>query len=197
MLSWVQAFSYPAVFALLAATGVGLPVSEELILLAGGWLAAGEGANLPVMFAVGYAGLLTADGLLFHIGKRLGPRAAQHRWVGRLLRPSRVAWAARHFDHHGALTVFTARFLPGLRAPTFLLAGMSGMSARRFLVADGLAGLVTAPVVIYLGYRFGPQVVDELRSGGKYLLLGIALVLATVLIARRLIRLKLFQPRPQ
>lgn len=188
MINWVEAFSYPAVFLLLLGTGVGAPVSEDLILLTAGWVASTGRATLSFMLLAAYVGILCADGLLFRIGRTLGPKATQHRWVGRLLKPSRVAWAAKHFDSHGALTVFIARLLPGVRTPSFLLAGISGMSPGRFLLADALGALITVPLLVLLGFRFGGTVLEQVRSVSKGLLVIVVVVVAMALAARWLWR---------
>lgn len=191
MLEWVRLFSYPAVFLLLAATGVGAPVSEDLVMLAGGALAAAGGAKLPLMMATAAAGVLSADGLLFRIGRAIGPRALASRRLSRLLTPRRVEWVRRHLARHGALTVFAARFLPGMRVPTFLLAGMGGLPARTFLLADGLGVLLYAPLMTYVGFRFGLAVFARVRAAGSYAVLGaVALVLAVIAVAMARRRLR-------
>lgn len=49
--------------------------------------------------------------------------------------------------------LFVARFLPGLRSPIFLTAGMTRrIPFWRFLLLDGLAALISVPVWVYLGY---------------------------------------------
>jgi membrane protein DedA with SNARE-associated domain len=50
--------------------------------------------------------------------------------------------------------VFLARFLPGLRAPAFLLAGTMHMAFWRFVLMDVLASLIFVPVLCGLGYLF-------------------------------------------
>ena len=50
-----------------------------------------------------------------------------------------------------------ARFIPGLRSPIFLTAGMSGkVSFWQWLIMDGLAALISVPIWIYLG-DFGAE----------------------------------------
>ena len=56
LVDWIGRFSYPAVYLLLCACGVGAPLSEDLIVLAGGVLAAKGGALLWPMAAVAWAG---------------------------------------------------------------------------------------------------------------------------------------------
>lgn len=184
ILGWVATFSYPAVWVLLVGAGLGLPVSEEWVLLAGGGVAA-RGGSLVLMIATGWLGVLAGDGLLFRLGRTLGPRAVGSGRLKKVLTPERVAWAQSHFAKGGLKTVFLARFLPGFRAPTFLLAGMSGMRPSRFFAADGLAALVSAPLMVYLGHRFGMAVLQQVRDFGGYLLVVLAVALVGYLGFRR------------
>ena len=57
---------------------------------------------------------------------------------------------------HGLWTLTAAKFLPGTVVPS--LAGALGMSARRFLLFDGLAALFYAGCYITAGFLFHNQV---------------------------------------
>lgn len=173
----LQAFSYPAVFGLLAASGVGAPVSEELVLLAGGLLASKGSLSLPAMMAVAYLGLLVGDSLLYRIGRSLGTRALKSPRLKSVLTPSRVERVQGHFRQRGALTIAVARFTPGLRAPTFLIAGMSGLPYRSFLLADALAATVNTAVLTYLGFRFGSSALRRVQDASGWIFAGVLAVI--------------------
>ncbi|HKB15096.1 MAG TPA: DedA family protein, partial [Planctomycetota bacterium] len=57
--------SYAALFAALLATGVGVPVSEDLVLLAAGALSHRNSASLGLTLAVALAGIFSGDLFLF------------------------------------------------------------------------------------------------------------------------------------
>jgi membrane-associated protein len=188
LLSWLETFSYPAVFALLLACGMGAPLSEDLIVLTGGVVAAKGAALLPVMMIVSWVGVVCGDSLLYRIGKKLGPKALAHRRLSKVLTPARVGWVRGHFAKYGALTVFAVRFLPGFRLPTFLLAGMGEISYRRFVTADALAAAVLAPTFTLLGYHFGLVALEHIRAASHWLVLVALAVVGAVLLARWLLR---------
>jgi membrane-associated protein len=185
---WIAAFSYPAVFLLLALGGAGGPVSEELILITGGLVVARSGGSLPGMMLTVYLGILTGDSILYRVGRSLGPRAFAHPRLARMLTPARLARLHHLFDRQGTLAVMLARFLPGLRAPALLLAGASGLPYRRFLLADGLAAWVPAMGVTWLGYRFGNTLLEQVRGGLRWMVLGVVVLGVVVLLIRRLRR---------
>ncbi len=185
---WIAGFSYPAVFLLLVLCGVGAPLSEELILITGGLVVARSGASLPIMVFTAYLGILAGDSALFRIGRSLGPRVFSHPRLAKMLTPTRVRFLQEQFARRGAMAVFLARFLPGLRAPAFLLAGATGLPYRRFLLADGAAAWAAALGVTWLGYRFGGEVLTDVQGGLRWLLVVVVAVGVGVLGVRWLLR---------
>ena len=144
---------YAAVFVVLLACGFGVPVPEDVSLVAGGIIAGLGYADVRLMCAVGLAGVLVGDIAVFLFGRHFGARALRLRWVARLLTPRRYARVQAKFARHGSRLMFVARFLPGLRTAVFLTAGMSGrVPFLRFLLFDGLAALISVPSWVGLGY---------------------------------------------
>lgn len=176
---------YAALFAVLIVCGLGVPIPEDISLVAGGIIAGLGYADLRIMIAVGLAGVLVGDSVMFLVGHHLGPRARQVRWIARVLTPRRYARVQEKFDRYGNRLLFIARFLPGLRAAVFLTAGMTHrVSYGRFLVLDGLAALISVPVWIWLGY-FGAERRDWLLGAihrGQGLLIALAGVVVAVIV---------------
>ncbi len=144
---------YLAVFVVLLVSGFGVPIPEDVSLVAGGIIAGLGYADVRVMCAVGLAGVLIGDMTVFLVGRHFGARALRLRWVAHLLTPRRYAQVQEKFERYGNRLMFVARFLPGLRTAVFLSAGMSQrVSFARFIALDGLAALISVPVWIGLGY---------------------------------------------
>lgn len=177
---WIGRFSYPAVFLLLLSAGLGVPISEDLVVITGGTVAARTQGSLALMIAVVYLGKLSGDFCLFRIGWRLGPRAVESRHFGKMLTPDRVARVDRFFGRYGVSAVILARFLPGLRAPTYLIAGISRFSPWKFVAADGLAALVSAPLMTWVGWHFGQRALEWMERSGRWVGIGVG---AAVLFA--------------
>lgn len=178
-------YSYLALFGLLSAAGIpGLPISEDLLLIAGGAVAAKAGGSLPLMMLAGYAGVLAGDCVLFQIGRGLGTAAARQRRLSRVLTPERVARVRRFYERYGMLTVAVIRFTPGLRMTGILVSGSSGLPLRRFAAADALAAMISVPLLTWLGFRFGPAIFRDVKSAGQVLAV-VILAVAAFLIARR------------
>ena len=155
-------FGYLAVFFVLILCGFGIPIPEDVTLAAGGVISGLGYTDVHIMAVVGMAGVLAGDGIMFLLGRHYGDRLLRFKPVARLLNPKRYAQVQQKFDRYGNRVLFVARFLPGLRSPMFLAAGMSRkISFWRWLAMDGLAAALSVPVWVYLG-DFGAENKDWL-----------------------------------
>ncbi|WP_157315169.1 DedA family protein [Chitinibacter sp. FCG-7] len=146
-------YGYLAVFTVLLICGFGVPIPEDVSLVAGGVISGLGYANVHTMFAVGMAGVLIGDSAMFLLGRYCGENLLEHRYFKRMMTPERYQAVQDKFERYGNRVLFVARFLPGLRAPIYLTAGMSRrISYLRFLLLDGFAALISVPIWVYLGY---------------------------------------------
>lgn len=149
---------YVLLFFLLFLCGIGFPMAEEFVLLAGGVLVASGMLNPVLMFLSTFLGVMIGDVMLFFVGRGLATRLTSLAHVTRWLSHERLAKGRVFFARHGSTTVFLARFLPGLRAPTFLLAGTMQLGIWRFVVMDMMAACIFVPVICWIGYLFADRV---------------------------------------
>lgn len=180
-------YGYIAVFGILILCGFGLPVPEDITLVSGGVISGLDLANPHTMCIIGLAGVLIGDSTMFLAGRIFGYRIQRIKTFRRILSPRRFSLIQRKFKQYGLSLLFVARFLPGLRSPIYLVAGMSRrISYLTFILMDGLAALISVPVWVYLGYFFADNL-DLLMEYVKdvqtliYLILG-ALVLIILLV---------------
>ncbi len=175
-------FGYAAVFFVLMLCGFGVPIPEDITLAAGGVISGLGYANAHLMVVVGMIGVLAGDGVMFGLGRIYGEKILRFKLVARVMKPKRYAQVQQKFDQYGNRVLFVARFLPGLRSPIFLSAGMSGkVSVWRWLLMDGLAAMISVPLWVYLGY-YGAENRDWLMAKvhqfqhGIFALLGVLAV---------------------
>jgi len=191
------------VFTLLVACGLGLPLPEDVALITGGYLA-GKGppigvGSLPLMILVGLAGILIGDTIIFRAGATYGETLLQTR-IGRHIPREKVQRIVGLFERHGPKFIMMARFLPGIRAVTYFVAGTTGVPYWKFLLYDGIAACASAPGWVLLGHWAGKH--RMLRKAWQYakevqigLIVGIlAIILLWVAIA--LIRRRLRRSHP-
>lgn len=178
------------VLALIVA-GLGLPIPEDIMLLAAGVLVhRGEVSYAGALAACAF-GVFVGDTIIFLIARRLGPSALERRPLNLLVTPARREKIEHMFERYGNVIVFMARHMAGLRAPTFAMAGMHNMSLFKFWLWDGLGLCVSAPVVIGIGYWLADNL-DEAKSylqNFEHVVLGvIAVAIVGFLVWRRLRR---------
>ena len=180
------------------ACGLGLHLPEDVALITGGYLA-GKGppigvGSLPLMILVGLAGILIGDTIIFKAGATYGEALLQTR-IGRHIPGEKIERIIGLFERHGPKFIMMARFLPGVRAVTYFVAGSTGVPYWKFLLFDGIAACASAPGWVLLGYWAGKhrmlrkawQYAKEVQLGLILVVLSIiALWIAIALIRRRL-----------
>jgi membrane protein DedA with SNARE-associated domain len=98
-----------------------------------------------------------------------------------VITPEKLEIVEKKVRTRGNIVVVFARFLPGLRAPTFFTVGHARMPLWEFLLFDGVAALVSAPLWVCLGFWFGSDLEEAAHVAGRfghYILLAVAVVLA-------------------
>lgn len=151
-------WAYFSVFAVLLACGLGIPLPEDISLILGGFLAHRGAVDLTTMMGVGFTGILVGDALIYWAGRRVGNRVGRSGgFWSRVVTPAKRMRVEELFGLHGQKIVMIARFLPGVRAVTYFTAGSARMPFWRFLFWDGVAALASAPLFVYLGFKFGSE----------------------------------------
>ncbi len=154
----VDRFNYLGPFVVLLLCGLGLPLPEEVTLIAAGLLLyQGQVEFVPICLVCG-AAILLGDTVPYLLGRRYGAQALENRLVSKILHPERFAIVEHKFNRYGSWVVFMCRFLPGIRIPAYFTAGTLGMRYRHFLILDGLGVLVSVPISIYIAELFGGQI---------------------------------------
>jgi membrane protein DedA with SNARE-associated domain len=172
--------AFTGVIVVLLICGLGAPFPEEIPLVLAGYLVYSEEVSMQACLAWTFVAILAGDSMLFWIGYRFGHRIFQIPILNKLLTPDRVRKVNEKFHKYGNRVVFVARFMAGVRGTVFLTAGVLKMPYRRFILFDGMAALVSAPLVIYIAYRFGSHLeyAAKLARETGWLLFVIASILA-------------------
>jgi membrane protein DedA with SNARE-associated domain len=145
--------AYALLFGVLAASGFGLPINEDILLLVAAALTL-RGVMEPVpLIAVAWCGILVADGLIFHWGHRFGAQLLAHRHLARMVPPARLVAMQATMRRWGPGYIFAVRFMPGMRTALLFAAGSLKMPYRHLFVFDGAAALVELPLLVY-GVRY-------------------------------------------
>jgi membrane protein DedA with SNARE-associated domain len=124
------------------------------------------------------AAVLAADGLITPLGALsalitgifigdlalygLGAYARTHEWARNLIGEKRMAKGRKWLKRRYVPALIGARFMPGLRLPTYTSSGFLGLSFQAFAGVAAAAGLVWTSAVFSLVYFFGLMMVEHL-----------------------------------
>ncbi|MBX9767376.1 MAG: DedA family protein [Bdellovibrionales bacterium] len=170
--------AYAVIFGVLFFCGLGLPIPEDITLIAAGFLSSSGNISFEGAMAVGFFGVLVGDTILYCIGRNFGRRVFTWPGFRRIFTEARILKAETRIRAHGRTICFWARFLPGLRAPIYLTVGVMKVGFFNFFLLDGLAALISVPVWIFLGNFFGNNLDEAFRIAHdiQMVILGIVLV---------------------
>jgi membrane protein DedA with SNARE-associated domain len=178
---WVGRGGYPVLFGLLFACGLGLPLPEDVPLIAAGFAIWAGKLNLPLVAVFAWCGIIAGDCVLYQLGKRYGLAVTKIPLIGRHLTLSRILWVEERFKRWGVWVVAIGRLFAGIRGAMVVCAGAIRFPFWKFLVADGFAAVFSGGLFIALGFYFGSQM-DTLREhvekGKRWAMLGAVVIAA-------------------
>jgi membrane protein DedA with SNARE-associated domain len=154
--SLVASWGLIAIFVTMAAESAGIPISSEIVVPLGGYLASQGKLNFAMVVAVSSVANLVGSLIAFYLARRYGERVVLSR-AGRLLGLSRghLRLANRFFGRFGLWAVFVGRLLPVVRTYISFPAAISKMGYVWFSVAT-LAGAIPWNFVLaYAGFKLG------------------------------------------
>ncbi len=171
---------YPVIFAVLLASGLGLPIPEDVPLLAAGVMAANGG--MPVVEASIACGvfILVRDIFVFTLGYRYGVDLLQTRWASRIIKKEMVDKVQARVRKNGILLVFTGRFTPVVRVAIFFTAGTAKVRPASFVAVDAFAAAISVPVWVWVGAAFADNF-DQLTQIARSTRWGLIIALAVLL----------------
>jgi len=180
------------ILGVLLVCGLGVPIPEDITLIAAGILAGLGKISLWGALIAGFIGVLLGDCILFFMGRIYGARVFQLPGFRKVFTESRIKTAREKVLKNSKVICFTARFLPGLRAPIYLTAGMLGVKPAIFLLLDGFAALISVPIWVVLGWYLGENIDETIEIAQKLqvvILAGLVLAVAIYVVIRRKKRL--------
>jgi membrane protein DedA with SNARE-associated domain len=154
----LQRFTYLGILAALLLGSVGVPIPEEMPIVAAGILSHEGLARWWLALPVCVLGVLAGDVVLYWAGRRWGERLLRWRVVRHVLTRARADWLKAAYREHAMKTVAMARHVTGLRAAAFLTAGIARVPFWKFILADAAAAAVTVPLAFGLAYFFTHQI---------------------------------------
>jgi membrane protein DedA with SNARE-associated domain len=177
----IDHISYLGIIIVLILTGSGLPLPEEVPILAAG-VASSVGTLHPGWaYLACVVGAVLGDSVLYAIGYHFGRSLViRHPRIAHLLHAEREAKIEEMIRRHGFKVFFLARFMVGIRAPVYLTAGVLRMSYRRFLLIDAICATSVVSLFFGLSYAYGDRVAGWIRDSEIGLTVLVVLVVLVV-----------------
>jgi len=147
----IEKYGAVSLFGAFVISGVGLHLSEDLILIPAGWLAAHDMKMFVHFWIWAYLGIVVGDGLWFFMCSTFGTRFLHSKWFKRVLHPRRLLEVKHQIDERGSLVLLAARFIPGTRTPVITMCGLMHMAWWKFLLVELSCVVVTVPLQMLVG----------------------------------------------
>jgi len=182
---FVENFTYLGVFAVLLLGSLGVPIPEEMPIIAAAVLSHEGIVRWWLALPLCLLGVLSGDVVLYWVGWHWGEQVLNWRLVRLVLSPVREQWLKAAYRRHALKTVVTARHVMGLRAAAFLTAGIARVPFWKFVVADAGAALFGVPLTFGLAYFFTDQIkaiMADVHRTERWLGLAGLLALAAILV---------------
>ena len=145
---------------------------DSLLFTAGLLTADGEYITYPLWLVclLITVAAVAGDQVGYAFGKKVGP-ALFRRPNSRLFKQENLVKAHEFFERYGARSVVLARFVPIVRTFTPIVAGISGMRYRTFVVYNVVGGILWGTGVTVLGYFLGQ--ISFVKDNIELILIGI------------------------
>ena len=185
-------YGYPGLFLLLLLGIVGLPVPDETLVTAAGFLIGRGDLRLAPTFLAALLGSICGITLSFVLGRVVGFRLINRYGHWLHLTPARLAAVHRWYELAGRWTLTLGYFVPGLRHVVALAAGTSGLSWPSFALFAYGGALLWIAALLTLGYWIGEHRESGTLHAGRVILLACA---AAALAAALYLALRRTRPR--
>ncbi|MFZ0050695.1 MAG: DedA family protein [Desulfobaccales bacterium] len=180
ILHLIKSYGYLGVFASLMLGMFGLPMPDESVLTAAGYLISKNYLQLLPALLAAYLGSICGITVNYLAGRFIG-FPLLHRYGYFLgISDEKIARAHRWFENYGKFALFGGYFIPGVRHLTAFTAGASLLDYWGFAPFAYSGGLCWVASFIAVGYFLGEKrswLVPQLRT---YLLLALGVVLFLV-----------------
>jgi len=131
----------------------------EDVATAGAALLSAEGVLSPSLALTAlFAGIFLGDLALFALGRL----ARSSPWAQTVVGSERLDRGRAWLKNRYIISLVAARFIPGMRLPTFAASGFLNLSFRTFLLVTLVAAFVWTTAVFALIFAFGIAVADTL-----------------------------------
>ncbi len=171
----IGSMGYFGIFALMFLESSFFPFPSEVVMIPAGYLAFKGDMNLALVIATGILGSLAGAWFNYILASKFGRNL-----LLKLMSKEKVEKLENFFEHHGHISTFTGRLIPGIRQYISFPAGLANMNPLKFSLYTAFGAGIWVTVLTLLGYFLGAN--EDLIH--KYLkeITIITIILVTILI---------------
>lgn len=186
-------------FGVILLAGVGIPISEEILIVPAGFLIERGVFPLWGTVAAAWFGVVLADLMWMLLVRRFAHRLLRIRFFRRMFHPRRLLEFKSSLDRWGAWVVVMGRIIPAARTPVITAAGLAHMPVGRFLLGECLGAAKSVGWQLFIGWLIAKGLGSFLHNryvrDAMLVGIGVAVLIAFIWWWRRRNRPRKHRPR--
>jgi len=173
-------WGYLAIAAVIGVESFGVPAPGQTIMVAAAIYSSWGRLDIFAVAAISFVAAVLGDNVGYWIGVRGGRRAVHRFGKYIFITPARLERAERFFARRGNRIVVVARFIDGLRQLNGVIAGITAMPWRTFLIYNTVGAALWVGWWCTVAYLLGTHLVEIIDQLHRYLYWAIAAGLVMV-----------------
>jgi membrane-associated protein len=150
---WIYVLLFLVIFAETGLVVFPFLPGDSILFIAGTVVATAD-LNVHLLVLVLIVAAILGDTVNYSVGHYIGPRAFD-RPDSRWFKQEHLRRTQAFYDRYGGVTIIIGRFVPIIRTFAPFLAGVAGMTYRRFLSYNVVGAVAWIGSLVYAGYLFG------------------------------------------
>jgi membrane protein DedA with SNARE-associated domain len=161
-------WGYLAVAGMIGVESFGIPAPGQTIMVAAAIYAGWGRLNIFGVAAIAFVAAVMGDNVGYWIGVRGGRKVAHKYGKYVFLTPERLERAERFFARRGNRIVLVARFIDGIRQFNGVIAGITAMPWRTFLLYNAIGAFLWVGWWTTIAYLLGTHLVEIIDQAHRY-----------------------------
>jgi membrane protein DedA with SNARE-associated domain len=161
-------WGYLAVAGVIGVESFGVPAPGQTIMVAAAIYSSWGRLNIFAVAAIAFVAAVLGDNIGYWIGVRGGRRAVHRFGKYIFITPERLERAEKFFARRGNRVVVVARFIDGLRQLNGVIAGITAMPWRTFLIYNAIGAALWVGWWTTVSYLLGTHLVEIIDRAHEY-----------------------------
>ena len=152
---FVESLGYFGIFIMTFIESTFIPIPAEITLIPAGYLVHKGEMNFILVVLISTIGTLAGSAVNYYIAYFFGRKLFANKGKYFFMNESKLKKIEKFFANHGAISVFTGRFLPGIKHFISFPAGLAKMDIKLFTIYTIAGSTIWTAILAVLGYEIG------------------------------------------